>query len=46
MKKLGVAYQECHHVGTVVHMAVDGRYAGHILILILSSLMQKRPLQN
>lgn len=32
MKKLGVAYQECHHVGTVVHMAVDGRYAGHILI--------------
>ena len=32
MKKRGVAYQECHHVGTVVHMAVDGRYAGHILI--------------
>ena len=25
MKKLGVTYQECHHVGTVVHMAVDGR---------------------
>ena len=32
MKKLGISYQECHHVGTVVHMAVDGRYAGHILI--------------
>ena len=32
MKKFGIAYQECHHVGTVVHMAVDGRYAGHILI--------------
>ena len=32
MKKLGIAYQECHHVGTVVHMAIDGRYAGHILI--------------
>ena len=32
MKKLGIVYQECHHVGTVVHMAVDGRYAGHILI--------------
>ena len=32
MKKLGIAYQECHHVGTVVHLAVDGRYAGHILI--------------
>lgn len=32
MKKLGISYQECHHVGTVVHMAVDGKYAGHILI--------------
>ena len=31
MNRLGIAYQECHHVGTVVHMAVDGRYAGHIL---------------
>ncbi len=32
MNRLGIPYQECHHVGTVVHMAVDGRYAGHILI--------------
>lgn len=32
MKRLNIAYQECHHVGTVVHIAVDGRYAGHILI--------------
>ena len=32
MNRFGIAYQECHHVGTVVHMAVDGRYAGHILI--------------
>ena len=32
MKRLGISYQECHHVGTVVHMAVDGKYAGHILI--------------
>ena len=32
MKKLGIEYQECHHVGTVVHLAVDGSYAGHILI--------------
>ena len=32
MELLGIAYQECHHVGTVVHMAVDGVYAGHILI--------------
>lgn len=32
MNRLGISYQECHHVGTVVHMAVDGKYAGHILI--------------
>lgn len=32
MKSLGISYQECHHVGTVIHMAVDGRYEGHILI--------------
>ena len=32
MKRLGIEYKECHHVGTVVHMAVDGAYAGHILI--------------
>ena len=32
MNRLGVSYQECHHVGTVVHMAVNGKYAGHILI--------------
>lgn len=32
MDRLGIAYQDCHHVGTVVHMAIDGKYAGHILI--------------
>ncbi|MDE6626856.1 MAG: cadmium-translocating P-type ATPase [Lachnospiraceae bacterium] len=32
MKRLGIEYQDCHHVGTIVHMAVDGVYAGHILI--------------
>ena len=32
MKKLGISYQDCHQVGTVVHMAIDGKYAGHILI--------------
>ena len=32
MEKLGVDCMECHSVGTVVHMAVDGKYAGHILI--------------
>lgn len=32
MNRLCIAYQDCHHVGTVVHMAIDGKYAGHILI--------------
>lgn len=32
MNRLGIAYQDCHHVGTVVHMVIDGKYAGHILI--------------
>lgn len=32
MKKMGITYKECHCVGTVIHMAVDGEYAGHILI--------------
>lgn len=32
MNRRGIAYQDCHHVGTVVHMAIDGKYAGHILI--------------
>ena len=32
MEKLGIEFVACSHVGTVVHMAVDGKYAGHILI--------------
>lgn len=32
MKKLGVEYRDCHSVGTIIHVAVDGSYAGHIVI--------------
>ena len=32
MKKLGIEYCDCHSVGTIIHMAVDGQYAGHIVI--------------
>lgn len=32
MKQLSVSYRECHQVGTIVHVAIDGMYAGHILI--------------
>ena len=32
MTQLGIAYHDCHSVGTIIHMAVDGEYAGHIVI--------------
>ncbi|MGN0140582.1 MAG: heavy metal translocating P-type ATPase [Roseburia sp.] len=32
MQRLGIAYKECHSVGTIIHIAVDGVYAGHIVI--------------
>ena len=32
MKKLGIEYHDCSHVGTMVPVAIDGKYAGHILI--------------
>ena len=32
MRRLGIEPIPCHHVGTIIHMAVDGAYAGHIVI--------------
>ena len=32
MEQLGIPYHDCHSVGTIIHMAVDGKYAGHIVI--------------
>ena len=32
MKRIGAEYHECHHVGTIIHVAVDGVYSGHIVI--------------
>ena len=32
MEKIGVEYQDCHKIGTIIHMAIDGEYAGHIVI--------------
>ena len=32
MDRLGVPYLPCHSVGTIIHMAIDGKYAGHIVI--------------
>lgn len=38
MKKLNVEYQDCHKVGTIIHVAIDGKYEGHIVI---SDLVKK-----
>ena len=32
MERLGVKWIDCHHAGTIIHMAIDGEYAGHIVI--------------
>ncbi len=32
MNELNIKYIDCHHVGTIIHMAIDGEYAGHIVI--------------
>ncbi len=32
MEQLGIPYINCHHTGTIIHMAIDNKYAGHIVI--------------
>lgn len=32
MKHLGISHIDCHHIGTIIHMAINGEYAGHIVI--------------
>lgn len=32
MDSIGVKWHDCHHVGTIIHVAIDGSYAGHIVI--------------
>ena len=32
MTRLGISYADCHSVGTIIHVAINGEYAGHILI--------------
>lgn len=46
MNRLGIVYKDCHHVGTVVHMAVDGEYAGHILISDIVKPHAKEAIEN
>lgn len=46
MDHLGIKYIDCHHVGTIVHMAVDGKYAGHILIADIIKPHAKEAIQT
>jgi len=32
MEAIGAKWHDCHHVGTIIHVAIDGKYAGHIVI--------------
>ncbi len=41
MKRLGIEYRQCHSAGTIVHMAIDGKYAGHIVIADLEKPTSK-----
>ena len=46
MDHLGIKYIDCHHVGTIVHMAVDGKYEGHILIADIIKPHAKEAIQT
>ncbi len=46
MKRIGVEAVECHQVGTVIHVAIDGAYAGHILIADVPKPTSKEAIAN
>lgn len=46
MERLGITYQKCHLAGTIIHMAVDGAYAGHIVISDIVKLHAKEAVQT
>ncbi|MCC8103493.1 MAG: cadmium-translocating P-type ATPase [Clostridiales bacterium] len=46
MNRLGIAYKDCHQVGTVVHIAIDRQYAGHILISDIIKPTAKEAIQS
>lgn len=45
MDRLGVKWSDCHQAGTIIHMAVDGRYAGHIVISDIEKPHAKEAIQ-
>ena len=46
MKRIGVEADECHQVGTVIHVAINGAYAGHILIADVPKPTSKEAIAN
>ncbi len=46
MKQLGIPYKDCHSVGTIIHMAVNGSYAGHIVISDIVKPHSKEAIQK
>lgn len=46
MKKLNIPYQDCHSVGTIIHMAINGTYAGHIVISDIIKLHSKEAIRE
>lgn len=46
MKRLGIDYRECGSVGTIIHMAVDGKYEGHIVISDVMKPHAKEAISN
>lgn len=46
MKKLNIPYQDCHSVGTIIHMAINGTYAGHIVISDIIKLHSKEAVRE
>ena len=46
MKKLNIPYQDCHSVGAIIHMAINGTYAGHIVISDIIKLHSKEAVRE
>ena len=46
MEQLGIDFIDCHSVGTIIHMAIDGKYAGHIVISDVIKLNSKQAIEQ
>ena len=46
MNRLGIAFKQCHSVGTIIHMAVNGEYAGHIVISDIEKPTSKKAISR